>query len=176
MSILARALRVVVGCAVSGALAGSCAQGPASVAQGPVTTATNAPVGQGVNIQPGTEEDFVVNVGRRTFFREGSSELDDTARVTLDKQAAWLARYPSWKVKVQGFADDSSSANSNVALSQKRAEAVRTYLSSQGVTSDRMQAKGYGKDPERLIRDCTDTSCKAQNRRVVTNLQETMEM
>ena len=39
-----------------------------------------------------------------------------------------------------------------------------------------MQAKGYGKDPERLIRNCTDASCKAQNRRVVTNLQETLEL
>jgi peptidoglycan-associated lipoprotein len=171
-----RVPRVIIGCILVGALAGSCAQGPASVAQGPVTTATNAPVGQGVNIQPGTEEDFVVNVGRRTFFREGSAELDDTARVTLDKQAAWLSRYPTWKVKVQGFADDSASAERNVALSQKRADAVRSYLSSQGVTTDRMLAKGYGKDPERLIRDCTDASCKAQNRRVVTNLQETLEM
>ena len=158
----------VAGCASDGG-------GPTSLAPAPITTATNAPVAGGINVQPGTDEDFVVNVGRRTFFKEGSAELDGTAKATLDKQAAWLTRYPSWKVKVQGFADDGAAPAADVALSAKRADAVRAYLGTQGVAPERMQAKGYGKDPERLIRDCTDVSCKAQNRRVVTNLQEAGE-
>jgi len=158
----------LAGCATDG--------GPTAMTPAPLSTATNAPVGQGVNVQPGTEEDFVVNVGRRTFFKEGSAELDDTAKVTLDRQAAWLTRYPSWYVKVQGFADDGSAEKANLALSQKRAETVKTYLGSQGIAPTRVLAKGYGKDPERLIRNCSDVSCRAQNRRVVTNLQETAEM
>ncbi|HKG72621.1 MAG TPA: OmpA family protein, partial [Aestuariivirgaceae bacterium] len=64
--------------------------------------ATNAPVEGGVNVQSGSEEEFIVNVGRRTFFAEGSATLDDTARVTLDKQALWLNDHPQWKVKLQG--------------------------------------------------------------------------
>lgn len=159
---------------VAAALLGGCVGG-GSASTAPIVAATNAPVSQGVSVQPGTEEDFVVNVGRRTFFKEGSAEIDETARVTLDSQAAWLTRYPSWKVKVQGFADDGA-GDRNTALSLRRAETARSYLASKGVSAERMQAKGYCKDPERLIRDCTDPSCKAQNRRVVTNLQETSEL
>jgi peptidoglycan-associated lipoprotein len=132
--------------------------------------ATDAPVEGGVNVQSGTEEEFIVNVGRRTFFAEGSATLDDTARVTLDKQAMWLNDHPQWKVKLQGFADDPGSAAQQTALSQKRADAVRDYLAAKGIPKERMRAKGYGRD--RLVGDCADIECKAQNRRVITNPQE----
>ena len=116
----------------------------------------------------GGSEDFVLNVGRRTYFREGSAELDGVAKDTLDKQAAWLKRYPVWSVKIQGFADDPGSAGENTSLSSRRAQAVRAYLAEQGVAASRVAAKGYGRD--RLVRTCDDLSCKSQNRRVVTNL------
>jgi peptidoglycan-associated lipoprotein len=131
---------------------------------------TNAPVEGGVNVQSGSEEEFIVNVGRRTFFAEGSATLDDTARVTLDKQAMWLNDHPQWKVKLQGFADDPGSAAQQTALSQKRADAVRDYLAAKGIPKERMRAKGYGRN--RLVGDCADIECKAQNRRVITNPQE----
>ncbi|MDW6020736.1 OmpA family protein [Mesorhizobium sp. BAC0120] len=121
------------------------------------------------NLQPGSEEDFVLNVGRRTFFPQGSATLDSTAKATLDTQIAWLKKYPQWLVKLQGFADDGSGDSQQVALSQKRADAVMAYLAAGGIDSKRMWAKGYGKD--RLVRDCPDRSCKVQNRRVVTNLR-----
>ena len=89
-----------------------------------------------------------------------------------DKQAAWMLQYPQWKVKIQGFADDPGSEKQNLALSSKRAEAVMNYLVSKGVPRDRLYAKGYGRDRERLVLNCTDISCKAQNRRVISNPQE----
>lgn len=55
------------------------------------------------------------------------------------------------------------------ALSQKRADAAMAYLASKGVDAKRMWARGYGN--EREVRDCTDRSCRVQNRRVVTNLR-----
>lgn len=128
----------------------------------------NEPTQGSINAQGGTEEDFIVNVGRRTFFQEGSAALDETAKVTLDKQAMWLNQYPQWKVKLQGFADDPGSDQKS--LSQKRADAVKTYLASKGVSPDRMKAKGYGRD--RLVGDCADIECQSQNRRVITNPQE----
>jgi len=134
---------------------------------------TNAPVAGGVNVAPGSEEDFMVSVGRRTFFKQSSAELDDVARATLDKQAQWLNQYPQWKVKLQGSADDPGSPQAQTALSQKRADAVRNYLSSQGIESGRMLAKGYGR--ERIGEDCPEIECKSQNRRVITNLQEAPE-
>lgn len=126
---------------------------------------TNAPVY--TSIQPGSEEDLMLNVGRRTYFTEASATLDDTAKATLDAQAEWLNTHSQWNVKLQGFSDDPGTPEQNVALSQKRAEAVRDYLASKGVDPARMWAKGYGRD--RLIRDCPQIECKSQNRRVVTN-------
>src|SRR5262245_43512746 len=113
---------------------------------------TNAPVSGGVNVTPGSEEDFMVSVGRRTFFKQSSAELDDVARATLNKQAQWLNQYPQWKVKLQGSADDPGSVQQQTALSQKRADAVKNYLASQGIATERMLAKGYGR--ERIGDDC----------------------
>jgi peptidoglycan-associated lipoprotein len=142
---------------------------------GPTLTSTDdgGDDGGGIGVEPGSEKDFMVNVGRRVFFKQSSAALDDTAKVTLDKQAEWLNRYPNWKVKLQGFADDPGSASQQTALSQKRADAVRSYLASRGIADERMLAKGYGRD--RLVGDCEDIECKAQNRRVITNPQDDSE-
>ena len=58
---------------------------PACVTEKPVVEATGVPVGGGVNVPPGSNEDFIVNVGRRIYFAESSADLDDTAKVTLQK-------------------------------------------------------------------------------------------
>jgi len=143
------------------------------ISSGVTPDVTNAPAPGFQNMQAGSEEDFMLNVGRRTYFSAGSSSLDGTAKVTLDKQAAWLNRHTGWKVKVQGFADDPGSETQNVDLSQKRAAAVRDYLTSKGVDPKRMWIKGYGK--ARIVKECADVTCKSQNRRVVTNLRDELE-
>lgn len=133
----------------------------------------NAPLQGGISVGTGSEEDFMVNIGRRTFFAEGSSTLDETARMTLDKQAEWLRKYPHWKAKLQGSADDPGDPEAQKILSQKRADAVRDYLAQKGIAHERMLAKGYGRD--RIGADCPEIECQAQNRRVITNLQESPE-
>ena len=110
-----------------------------------------------------------MNAGRRVYFAAGSAALDDVTRETLDIQAAWLQQNSSWLVKLQGYADDPGTGAANIALSDKRARAVMEYLASSGVNPQRMWAKGNGK--QRPVRDCAEKSCKAQNRRVVTNLR-----
>lgn len=160
------------GWAIAGALAAlllaACAQ------QGEIASpnVTNAPLYG--KIEPGSEEDLMLNVGRRTYFAESSAELDDTTRATLDKQAQWLLAHGHWNVKLQGFADDPGTPEQQLALSQRRADAVRDYLASRGVPAKRMWAKGYGRD--RLIRDCPEIECKSQNRRVITNAGEYPEI
>lgn len=141
------------------------------VSEKPLVEATGAPVGAGVDVSPGSNEDFIVNVGRRTYFADGSAELDETAKGTLLKQAEWLARYGRYKVRLAGFADDRGSAEQNMALGQRRAEAVRAYLLMQGIDPVRLRVKSYGNTKERLVNDCDDASCRAQNRRVVTVLE-----
>jgi peptidoglycan-associated lipoprotein len=127
----------------------------------------------GVGAVAGSEQDFMLNVGRRTFFAQGSAAVDDTARVTIAKQAIWLNANSQWQVKLQGFADDPGSDIQQMSLSQKRADAVRNELIAQGVSGSRIKAKGYGH--QRLVGDCAEIECKAQNRRVITNLQNGTE-
>lgn len=136
----------------------------------PMTGQTNDPAPGFENVGAGSEEEFILNVGRRVYFTQDSATLDAVAKTTLDNQAAWLNRNPAWLLKLQGFADDSGSASQMQALSQKRADAALAYLASKGVDANRMWAKGYGNDRE--VRDCTDRSCKVQNRRVVSNLRK----
>lgn len=130
---------------------------------------TNDPAPGFENVKPGSEEDFILNVGRRVYFGQGSAALDPVAKATLDKQAQWLAQYPRWLVKIQGFADDPGGDGKNVALSKERADAVLNYLASVGVDRNRMWPRGYGNSRE--VRECTERSCVVQNRRVVVNLR-----
>jgi outer membrane protein OmpA-like peptidoglycan-associated protein len=119
------------------------------------------------NVKAGSEEEFILSIGRRVYFAANSAELDDITRETLDLQAAWLNQNPAWLIKLQGYADDSAAADKS--LSDKRARAVMDYLASRGVDARRMWAKGYGND--RQVLDCKASSCKALNRRVVVNLR-----
>jgi len=135
----------------------------------PMSGATNETAPGFENMQAGSEEDFILNVGRRTFFTKGSAALDSVAKATLDSQIAWLQKNPNWLIKLQGFADDGGSESPQISLSQKRADVVMAYLAAGGVSQSRMWAKGYGKDRE--VRACAETACQVQNRRVVTNLR-----
>jgi len=119
---------------------------------------------------PGSQQDFVVNVGDRVFFETDSSELTDQARATLDKQAQWLNNYNRYSFTVEGHADERGTREYNIALGARRAETVRQYLVSRGIAGQRMRTISYGK--ERPVALCNDISCWSQNRRVVTVLDQ----
>jgi peptidoglycan-associated lipoprotein len=119
---------------------------------------------------PGSQQDFVVNVGDRVFFDTDSSELSDQARATLDKQAQWLNNYNRYNFTVEGHADERGTREYNIALGARRAETVREYLVSRGVPAQRMRTISYGK--ERPVALCNDISCWSQNRRAVTVLDQ----
>ena len=118
---------------------------------------------------PGSQQDFVVNVGDRVFFETDSSELTPQSRGTLDKQAQWLNNYSQYgQFTVEGHADERGTREYNIALGARRAQAVRDYLISRGVAANRMRTISYGK--ERPVAVCNDISCWSQNRRAVTVL------
>jgi peptidoglycan-associated lipoprotein len=131
------------------------------------TTPNTAAVGTGT-APPGSQQDFVVNVGDRVFFETDSSELTTQARATLDKQAQWLQMYNRYAFTVEGHSDERGTREYNIALSARRAQAVRDYLSSRGIEPNRMRTIAYGK--ERPVAVCDDISCWSQNRRSVTVL------
>lgn len=117
---------------------------------------------------PGSQQDFVVNVGDRVFFANDSSELSAEARGTLDRQATWLGKYPRYTVTVEGHADERGTREYNIALGARRATATRDYLMARGVASTRLKTISYGK--ERPVAVCDAESCWNQNRRAVTVL------
>lgn len=117
---------------------------------------------------PGSQQDFVVNVGDRVFFETDSTELTPQARATLDSQAQWLQRYNQYTFTLEGHADERGTREYNIALGARRAQTVREYLASRGISAQRMRTISYGK--ERPIAVCNDISCWSQNRRVVTVL------
>jgi peptidoglycan-associated lipoprotein len=136
----------------------ACANNPADNAQANAAGAAT----------PGSQQDFVVNVGDRVFFETDSTELTPQSRATLDKQAQWLGTYNRYAFTVEGHADERGTREYNLALGARRAQAVHDYLVSRGVQAARMHTISYGK--ERPVAVCDDISCWSQNRRAVTVL------
>ena len=127
---------------------------------GPVT---GGPVGAAM---PGSEQDFVVNVGDRVYFDLDSYEVRSEAFARLDAQAAWLQRYPQVTVRIEGNADERGTREYNLALAARRAEAVRTYLAQRGVNPARIDTISFGK--ERPIAAGSDQEAWARNRNAHT--------
>ncbi len=126
-----------------------------------------AGVGGGAAV-PGSQQDFVVNVGDRVFFDTDSTDLTMQSRATLDKQAQWLGTYNRYAFTIEGHADERGTREYNIALGARRAQVVRDYLASRGIEPSRMRTISYGK--ERPVAVCDDISCWSQNRRAVTVL------
>ncbi|HTK79080.1 MAG TPA: peptidoglycan-associated lipoprotein Pal [Rhizomicrobium sp.] len=132
---------------------------PAGVETGPATES---------NIIPGSAQDLRVNVGDTVHFDYDRYDLHDQDRGILQRQAAWLQKYPQVRVSIEGHCDERGTREYNLALGARRANAVKEYLVSLGVSAARVDTISYGK--ERPI--CTESTedCWAQNRRGVTTI------
>jgi peptidoglycan-associated lipoprotein len=117
---------------------------------------------------PGSYQEFSGSVGDRVFFDTDVTDLSSQAQMTLDKQAEWLNRYGRYTFTIEGHADERGTREYNFALGSRRAESVKNYLISKGVSASRMRTISYGK--ERPVATCDDISCWSQNRRAVTVL------
>ena len=116
---------------------------------------------------PGSRRDFLQSVpSDRVFFDTDSYSLDAQSRTTLDAQAAWLARNAAVRVTIEGHADERGTREYNMALGERRANAARDFLVSQGVPSTRLLVTSWGK--EKPVAVGSDESAWAQNRREVT--------
>jgi peptidoglycan-associated lipoprotein len=120
-------------------------------------------------VTAGSQEDLVANVGDRVFYALDSSSLSSEARTTLDRQSAWMARFPQVSVQMAGNCDERGTAEYNLALGQRRANAARDYLVARGVSSARISTISYGK--ERPTALGSDEQAYAQNRNAVTSVR-----
>jgi peptidoglycan-associated lipoprotein len=80
------------------------------------------------------------------FFLVDSADLDDGGRSIATANADVLKKNPTWAVTIEGHCDERGTAEYNLALGERRASAVKAYLASLGVSSDRMKTVSYGKE------------------------------
>ena len=112
----------------------------------------------------GTQDDLVINVGDRVYFSFDSYELDDDAKELLQDQAAWLKQYNKSSIIIEGHCDERGTREYNLALGEKRAQAVKNYLNGLGVGS--MSTISYGKERPAVVG--SNEGAWSQNRRSVT--------
>src|SRR6201986_3661234 len=82
---------------------------------------------------PGSQQDFVVNVGDRVFFESDQTDLTPQAIATLEKQVQWLQTYPRYPFTIEGPAAERGPRESNIARAARRAQSVRTFMASKGI-------------------------------------------
>ncbi len=114
---------------------------------------------------PGTQEHLNQTAGDRVFFAFDSYELDSSAQATLRAQADWLKQFGSVNVIIEGHADERGTREYNLALGERRANAVKNYLASLGINAGRVESVSYGKERPAVVGSSEDAW--AQNRRGV---------
>jgi len=133
------------------------------------TAATTAPTGVTSGPVPGSQEDLVANVGARVFYDFDKSALKTDGKATLDRQAAWLAKWAKNNVQVAGNCDERGTSEYNIALGNRRAKASRDYLVAKGVAAARISTISYGKD--RPVALGSNEQAWAQNRNAITSVK-----
>ena len=114
------------------------------------------------SIIPGSAEDLRVNVGDTVHFDYDKYEVLEADRAVLQRQAAWLGKYPSVRVTIEGHCDERGTREYNLALGARRANSVREFLVSHGVAPTRIVTISYGK--ERPIDAATGEDAWQKNR------------
>ena len=113
-----------------------------------------------------TIEFLASGVKDRVFFATNKSTLTTAARDTLRKQAAWMRKKKNVSVTVEGHADERGTREYNLALGERRANAVKDYLMTYGISGSRIAVISYGK--ERPVNAGSSPLAWSQNRRSVT--------
>ena len=114
-----------------------------------------------------TVEYLATGVKDRVFFATNKSTLTTASRDTLRKQAAWMrAKGKALSFAIEGHADERGTREYNLALGERRANAVKDYLMTYGISGSRLSVISYGK--ERPVNSGSNPLAWSQNRRSVT--------
>ncbi|MGE5517318.1 MAG: peptidoglycan-associated lipoprotein Pal [Bacteroidota bacterium] len=128
------------------------------------------PVGQGALTEAERlaqlQREFQSSVGDRVYFGTDSVSLSGESKQTLDRQAAFLRRYPTISLRIEGHADERGTREYNLALGDRRAQSAREYLLAQGVSSNRLTTTTYGKERPEAIG--SNEAAWSKNRRAVS--------
>jgi len=113
-----------------------------------------------------TVEYLATGVKDRVFFATNKSTLTTASRDTLRKQAAWMRKKKDLTFTIEGHADERGTREYNLALGERRANAVKDYLMTYGISGNRLSVISYGK--ERPVNSGSTPLAWSQNRRSVT--------
>ncbi len=142
---------------------------PSSFGNGDGSGANGAGTGlAGSASDPTSAAYFQQSVGDRALFAVDQFNISPEYVSVLDGQAAWLTNNSDYIAIIEGHADEQGTPEYNIALSERRANAVREHLISRGVAGNRLKVIPYGK--EKPIEICSVEACYAKNRRAVTVL------
>src|ERR1700748_1178419 len=123
----------------------------------------------GTAVTPGSIADFKQNVGDRVYFDTDMSAVREDGRQTLSKQAEWLKKYTNYPITIEGKCDERGTREYNLALGERRANAVKQYLVAPGVPAQRINTISYGKERPEVVG--SDEGAWARNRVAITALQ-----
>ena len=113
-----------------------------------------------------TVEYLATGVKDRVFFATNKSTLTTASRDTLRKQAGWMRKKKKLTFTIEGHADERGTREYNLALGERRANAVKDYLMTYGISGSRLSVISYGK--ERPVNSGSNPLAWSQNRRSVT--------
>lgn len=129
--------------------------------------ALGGPGGPGSAV-PGSQQDLAASAGDRVFFAFDRSDISTESRQILSRQADWLRRYPNVTVTIEGHCDERGTREYNLALGERRAQAVKNVLVAEGIPAARISTISYGK--ERPIVVGSNEEAWAQNRVAITTV------
>lgn len=138
------------------------ASGPGGNADATVSIAVNTPAVSEAPKTSSIDELFLQEVAD-AYFDYDSAELRPDARQAIQKDAAFFKQYPTMRVTIEGHCDERGSTEYNLALGQRRANAVMQYLVSLGIPESRLNATSWGKEKP-FCMEATE-ACYAKNRR-----------
>jgi peptidoglycan-associated lipoprotein len=124
------------------------------------------PGGVSGSVIPGSQQDLEASAGDRVFFAFDRSDITPEAQETLSRQAEWLRRYPNVTVTIEGHCDERGTREYNLALGERRAQAVKNVLVALGIPASRISTISYGKERPAVLGSTEEAY--AQNRRAVT--------
>jgi peptidoglycan-associated lipoprotein len=116
----------------------------------------------------GSKADFAVKATDRVYFDYDAYNLDSDDQRSLSSQIAWLKQFPSTRVEVQGHADERGTRDYNIALGERRAQSVKSFLVAQGIAETRIQTISFGKD--KPLDPGHDEAAWSRNRNAFTNV------
>jgi peptidoglycan-associated lipoprotein len=138
------------------------ATGPGGTADANVHITVSAPPPPSTAHEPTLQELFDRSV-KDAYFDYDKADVRPDARDALSQTAQFLRSYPQMKIVIEGHCDERGSTEYNLALGDRRAAAAKQFLTSLGISADRMETVSYGK--ERPFCSASTEECYTQNRR-----------